>query len=794
MKKTTTRKLLVLFMALSFSGLWAGNFVVSGALDPNENGIYSQSGTVNGLPYYTTSNGSYILAWSGSEWDLGQGSGGFVFFPDCYSTVVSTTPPSTGWSCAGLVVMPQTDNLTYSSNQLVESISNNGTLPDTIKIALTAISKGQGLVGANGTDYATNGTINFFRVPAGLTAHAIKKDTSVSVYFSGTAFNSNHSNDIYIIVRFTNNAFALDTASNVINNIDSIQVLFRQQYQVAPIGGDFTSITAAVAAASDYDVINVASGTYTESNINVNTMVSIIGSCAQSTIVQAASSYNTATANVFTINANNVLLRGLTIQYGKNTYITPGTNNYVYGGGVDVVGGNATIDQCTITQNIAENLGSYGAAYGGGIYAGSNITISNCLITNNVTHTTAANAVASGIALTASSLVINSTIAYNVDSTTSSGYGAIANGPVSGPSISVINSTIYGNRVTSLAGGEANGLSWNGGIDLENTILYNNGSADANFYPIYGLTMKSLIAGNIIYSGNDAIDSAKIWHVNPLLDSLGNYGGCTKTMALLPGSPAINSGVVDAQTPVTDQRGYYKDGLRDIGAFEFNGHNCFPSLITNPVTLCQGLSYSINGKSYHVAGTYKDTLTSIGGCDSIVVTILSVNTLPVVSITGNVIGGKVLLGNIDTLTVTATGNQPFNYSWNTSSKADTALVTGNGTYTVTVTDNNNCSATATLLVTFGPNGIANIGGQNSTAVYPNPASSSLNLTFNMTSLDQSAVIQIIDITGRIISSQVQTIGNGKTTVLDIASMQQGIYFVTIQSAGLPTQKLRFVKQ
>jgi sortase (surface protein transpeptidase) len=52
--------------------------------------------------------------------------------------------------------------------------------------------------------------------------------------------------------------------------------------------------------------------------------------------------------------------------------------------------------------------------------------------------------------------------------------------------------------------------------------------------------------------------------------------------------------------------------------------------INNPQTICSGGSYVINGNTYTTANTYHDTLHTVAGCDSIIVTQLSVN--PVYSI------------------------------------------------------------------------------------------------------------------------------------------------------------------
>ncbi len=47
--------------------------------------------------------------------------------------------------------------------------------------------------------------------------------------------------------------------------------------------------------------------------------------------------------------------------------------------------------------------------------------------------------------------------------------------------------------------------------------------------------------------------------------------------------------------------------------------------VSNPQTICQGESYAINGSTYTLANTYVDVMQSVNGCDSIVTTILTVN-------------------------------------------------------------------------------------------------------------------------------------------------------------------------
>jgi hypothetical protein len=70
-------------------------------------------------------------------------------------------------------------------------------------------------------------------------------------------------------------------------------------------------------------------------------------------------------------------------------------------------------------------------------------------------------------------------------------------------------------------------------------------------------------------SGGDTVGTSSN-PINPLLGPLANYGGPTLTMALLPGSPAIDAGS-SAYGGSTDQRGKPRVGATDIGAFESQG-------------------------------------------------------------------------------------------------------------------------------------------------------------------------------------------------------------------------------
>src|SRR5262249_53100740 len=106
-----------------------------------------------------------------------------------------------------------------------------------------------------------------------------------------------------------------------------------------------------------------------------------------------------------------------------------------------------------------------------------------------------------------------------------------------------------------------------GAVFPRNTIIDGNGAR--NGPDIWGhITSQGY---NLIGSIRDVSNLAEcdILDANPLLGPLQNNGGPTQTIALLPGSPAVDAGD-NSSAPATDQRGLPRivGGIIDIGAFE----------------------------------------------------------------------------------------------------------------------------------------------------------------------------------------------------------------------------------
>ena len=258
---------------------------------------------------------------------------------------------------------------------------------------------------------------------------------------------------------------------------------------------------------------------------------------ANSAADQGGGVYNTGSGTMTligdTLSANSAGYGGGIHNYGTMTLAddTLSANSASYGGGV-YNSGTMTLTGDTLSANTAADVG-------GGIHNGGTMTLSDATLSAN----TAAEQ-GGGVFNYGTMTLTGDTLSAN---TAPNGGGVYVYS--SAGAVTVLNDTILAN---STSGGDISGA-----VSGNNNLIDDASSAG-------GLT--NGVAGNMV-------------GVSPLLAPLGNYGGPTQTMPLLPGSPAIDAGstalAVDGQGHplTTDQRGLPRGvgSSVDIGAFESSG-------------------------------------------------------------------------------------------------------------------------------------------------------------------------------------------------------------------------------
>ncbi len=292
-----------------------------------------------------------------------------------------------------------------------------------------------------------------------------------------------------------------------------------------------------------------------------------------------------------------------TVTVTESTFIDNSTTDYNgvipydIGGGIFNTGA-ATVSNSSFTEN---SSGS-----GGGIYNNSNSTLT---VTNSTFNNNSATD-GGGFYNFGTVTVTDNTFTSN----SAADGGGIYNSTYDDSTLTVNNSTFTGNSATS--GG---GIYNVGNLTLNNTIVAGNTGTGTSDDDVSG-TVSSTSAFNLIGDGTGITNLNQLAQsnligttadpINPLLGPLAYNGGPTQTMALLPGSPAINAGsnalAVDAQL-TTDQRGAgfsrVVNGTVDIGAFEFG------TITTTALT--SSASPSTYGQSMTFTATVSDTASGV---------------------------------------------------------------------------------------------------------------------------------------------------------------------------------------
>ena len=193
---------------------------------------------------------------------------------------------------------------------------------------------------------------------------------------------------------------------------------------------------------------------------------------------------------------------------------------------------------------------------------------------------------------------------------------------------------------------------------------------------------------------------------------------------------------------------------------------------TESITICGGETYIIGNSAYHTSGTYTTTLTTIGGCDSVVTTNLTV---------GQEIDTYVERLN-DVFTVNSTPGATYqwldcenNFAPIAGATNTTYTANETGVYAVAITlgncsDTSICNELPYIVDVHNPT--------NSTIkVYPNPAKDYVTIEFEKN--DHVHLITITDLSGKIVLSE--PVLNQTNTILPIEALNTGVYFIRVHA-------------
>ena len=377
------------------------------------------------------------------------------------------------------------------------------------------------------------------------------------------------------------------------------------------------SLRQALADSNDGDTINFAvtgtiGVTIGELLVTKNVMISGLG--AEKLAVDGHDKtrvFHVASGRIVTIS-------GLTITNGNSL---PGGD----GGGIYNDHATLTLGSCTINSNTASRDG--GGVHNAGV---ATMIVNGCIITGNVTQNDGGGICNNGTGGTAIMEINNSTVSNNiafhgagicndgrmkgatllqVNNTTlnnnSAGddAGAILNIATTNGTAIISNCTISGNSAQSYGGGilnaaeltvsnttfDGNSANFGGSIaignpvtvTIEDTVL-NAGKMGRNIYNdggtviSHGYNLSSDDAGGYLNGPGDQINT------DPQLGPLQDNGGSTLTHALLPASPAIDTGdPTFTPPPFFDQRGpgfaRVVNGRIDIGSVEVQAPTATPT-------------------------------------------------------------------------------------------------------------------------------------------------------------------------------------------------------------------------
>jgi hypothetical protein len=185
-------------------------------------------------------------------------------------------------------------------------------------------------------------------------------------------------------------------------------------------------------------------------------------------------------------------------------------------------------------------------------------------------------------------------------------------------------------------------------------------------------------------------------------------------------------------------------------------------------------------------GAYSVVETNAFGCSNISanqqVTVFPLPASPNLFVNGGSINSSAT-GNIQWL---------FNGDSIPGATQPNLLYADTGIYTIVVTSANGCVNSASINITT-PSGVYQISGNQSFAVYPNPASDVLFIKAEHTK-NQAVSLVITDISGAVVYHETNVLIDHQAKGIDISALSSGVYFISLQSnTSRQTQKMSVIR-
>jgi hypothetical protein len=273
-----------------------------------------------------------------------------------------------------------------------------------------------------------------------------------------------------------------------------------------------------------------------------------------------------------------------------------------------------TVSDSTLSGNVARS--GTGLAAGGGIYSEGTLTLRDSTLSgNNVSAGGIGGGVGGAILIQLySGMVIISECNISGNSASGTGLAAGIGGGIEsqGTTVSITGSTISGNSASTKGGGIQNDLTAGTMPVLVNTIVAGDTAPSApdvdGIFTSLGHNLTGQTDGSMGWLASDLTGTSAA-PLDPLLGPLQDNGGPTETMALLPGSPALNAGD-PGQLGTADQRGVVRTGGVNIGAYQASA-TAF--LVSAPGAVQVGVPFDVTVTAVdpfgQVAGGYTGTVT-----------------------------------------------------------------------------------------------------------------------------------------------------------------------------------------